>query len=463
MTEAIAAYEPFPSFVDWFGEQEFDPNVVDRYAALLQSAKDLATDEALDAAVELATRYAAIDTGAIEGLYSVDRGFTRTVATQAASWEHVVLAKGPSVKRAIEDALEAYDFVLDAATRAVQVSEMWIRRLHEIVCASQDTYEVETPQGTQHRPLARGAYKVEPNSPTRTDGSGIHAYAGVPDTAPEMHRLVGEFQSEVFQAAHPVVQASYAHYAYVCVHPFADGNGRVARALASVYLYRVPGVPLVVFADQRGAYLDALESADAGDIAPFVAFMEARVVDAIGIVRSALQMNRPPASASVAAISAFFAHERVDEEFLAAAARLRKLITQELTSQVKGLDLPQQLSVQVLGSGILRVSPPTGYIAFGNDGAFWISASSSWPVTVRHTAHFGVFARGDGNAPSDLAVATSPTDQLEVWVRELLPTESETLKLKAKAWGEAKIAEFMDDLNIKLARAPRAQEDGSRP
>lgn len=31
----------------------------------------------------------------------------------------------------------------------------------------------------------------------------------------------------MFVKAHPVLQAAWAHFAFVAVHPFADGNGRV--------------------------------------------------------------------------------------------------------------------------------------------------------------------------------------------------------------------------------------------
>jgi hypothetical protein len=50
-------------------------------------------------------RAAAIDTGAIEGLYEVDRGFTMTVARGVAAWEKVLAAREPVVRRSFEDAL----------------------------------------------------------------------------------------------------------------------------------------------------------------------------------------------------------------------------------------------------------------------------------------------------------------------------------------------------------------------
>ena len=46
------------------------------------------------------------------------------------------------------------------------------------------------------------------------------------------------------------------------IHPFADGNGRAARAVASIPLYRSVGVPLVVTPRSRRAYLNSLEIYD---------------------------------------------------------------------------------------------------------------------------------------------------------------------------------------------------------
>ena len=84
-------YRPFPAFTDW-APRGFDSRVVDRSAELLATAKSTATEEDLARAVSVATRSAAVDTGAIEGLYTVDRGFTKTIATQGAAWQNALAA-----------------------------------------------------------------------------------------------------------------------------------------------------------------------------------------------------------------------------------------------------------------------------------------------------------------------------------------------------------------------------------
>src|SRR5215213_5702918 len=84
VTEPV--YQPFPPFEDWVGAG-IDLSTFDGYAAVLDELRSRPDAGPLTRAVEFPTRAAAIDTGAIEGLYEVDRGFTMTVARGVAAWE----------------------------------------------------------------------------------------------------------------------------------------------------------------------------------------------------------------------------------------------------------------------------------------------------------------------------------------------------------------------------------------
>ncbi|MFR8221949.1 MAG: Fic family protein [Blautia faecis] len=53
------------------------------------------------------------------------------------------------------------------------------------------------------------------------------------------HTLVPELMSDLFNwmnksrnTIHPLILASVFHYEFVFIHPFSDGNGRMARAMA---------------------------------------------------------------------------------------------------------------------------------------------------------------------------------------------------------------------------------------
>ena len=62
-----------------------------------------------------------------------------------------------------------------------------------------------------------------------------------PPSAPEVPKLSREFLdwliSKESQLVHPVLAAGVTHYVLAYVHPFVDGNGRTARALATMVLF----------------------------------------------------------------------------------------------------------------------------------------------------------------------------------------------------------------------------------
>jgi Fic family protein len=143
-----AAYKPFPRFSEWASQTSVDTVRWQRYTFALQNRAGLDI-RVLERARQIAKRAAALDTGAIEGLYEVDRGFTYTVAFETSAWEAALAQKGEHVRSLFEAQLHSYDYVLDLATKAEPFSEAAIRKLHEEVCRAQPTYRVMTAVGPQ--------------------------------------------------------------------------------------------------------------------------------------------------------------------------------------------------------------------------------------------------------------------------------------------------------------------------
>ncbi len=70
------------------------------------------------------------------------------------------------------------------------------------------------------------------------------------------------------------VRAVLGHFFFVYIHPYMDGNGRMARFLMNLMLASGGYDWLVVPVQRRKAYMDALEAASVdGDIGPFAAFL----------------------------------------------------------------------------------------------------------------------------------------------------------------------------------------------
>src|SRR5260370_5914124 len=227
------------------------------------------------------------------------------------------------------------------------ITEAWIRDLHRELCSSQRTYRVITAVGPQEHELPVGEYKHHPNHVKLSDGT-FHAYASVDATRHEMPKLIEWLRDPRFLAANPALQAAYAHFCLVAIHPFADGNGRVARALASTYLCRAAGVPLVVFDDQKYAYYAALRAADRGQFRDFVAFILRLSMDSLDFVSDRLGASARQQAERVTAIlrgTGGLTPAEVD----GLAIKLLDIVQAEVQSQVAKLPLPNGVQIQASG------------------------------------------------------------------------------------------------------------------
>jgi prophage maintenance system killer protein len=79
-----------------------------------------------------------------------------------------------------------------------------------------------------------------------------------------MDNLIKLFYNEA-DKVHVLIKAAFIHHGFVQIHPFQDGNGRIARLLASFVLIKDNLFPFSLDRDERIAYINALEAADSGD------------------------------------------------------------------------------------------------------------------------------------------------------------------------------------------------------
>jgi len=95
------------------------------------------------------------------------------------------------------------------------------------------------------------------------------------ELAPLMKKLIPRVP-QYRKDKHPVEAAALAHKDFVFIHPFIDGNGRVARLLMNLVLlqekFNIAMIPPVT----RGTYIECLEKAHVND-SDFVEFI-ARMV-----------------------------------------------------------------------------------------------------------------------------------------------------------------------------------------
>jgi Fic family protein len=452
-----AAYRPFPTFEEWASRTSVDTVRWDRYKSALES-RPAQSGEALKRAFEVVKRAAALDTGAIEGLYEVDRGFTFSVAFETAAWEVELAKKGENVRPLFEAQLHAYDYVLDLATKSVPISEAAIRTLHEVVCQAQDTYRVQTPPfGFQEQKLPKGVYKFQSNHVYTKDGS-FHSYAPADVTPIEMARLVNELRSDKFLAAHPVLQAAYAHYGLVVIHPFADGNGRVARALASVFTYCAISMPIMILSDQKTPYLDALERADAGDYQEFVNFFLQRSLDTMNVVDESFRgAIVPDRSESLSAVDRLyytkggFTESQVDD----AGVLLVSIFDKELRKALAGIDSPNVRGEVGVSAGVMPPATPTHRGPLGNKGRkIAVILHSAAPVAASVKREFALLVPRDAQGEDDiLLLSTSSDDTFSTRVDQAREGQTGLLEIRAAIFAKR----IVDELLAQLVQAAEAE------
>lgn len=102
---------------------------------------------------------------------------------------------------------------------------------------------------------------------------GHHVPPHPADVPRHMRELVQWLNSDDTLQLHPVEFAALAHYKLVYVHPFVDGNGRTSRLLMNLVLMQANYPPITIRKEHRAEYYAALDTANEGDVRPFIRFI----------------------------------------------------------------------------------------------------------------------------------------------------------------------------------------------
>lgn len=224
--------------------------------------------------IERLQREWAVETGVIEKIYTLDIGVTQVLierGIEANVITHESTNKNPLlVQQIIRDQYDVVDGLFDFVKQSRTLSTSYIKELHSVFCRNQKTTKgIDQFGNVRDIALVVGDYKKHPNSPTQSDG-GLHEYCPPEQTASEMDRLIQLHLLHAKKNVSPIVEAAWLHHRFAQIHPFQDGNGRLARALASLVLIKAGWFPLTIKRDDREAYIAALETADQGRLIPLV-------------------------------------------------------------------------------------------------------------------------------------------------------------------------------------------------
>lgn len=167
---------------------------------------------------------------------------------------------------------EAIEGLYDILERRRDLTEGLIKELHAVLLKGVEFTEAVGGGGQKvKKPVSPGQYKTHPNHVLTLSGK-IHFYTDPLHVNDDMEKLIAWFHEA--KDMHPVEKAVHFHYRFVAIHPFDDGNGRLARILMNLSLMQEGYPPCIIQMRHRRKYLECLEIADTkGDLAPFIVFV----------------------------------------------------------------------------------------------------------------------------------------------------------------------------------------------
>lgn len=361
MSQKRISWHPIEPFPRLNGEIAARLASVDALQDAWKAVQASASPEEVEASLKRRLRRHAIETGIIERLYDMSWGVTEALVAEGLTTE-VAAAEGEvseATLSIVKDQFEALAFLVDWSQTGQELSLQFIRDVHTLIVRHQPHYEGRDQFGRTVRvPLTPGAWKTHGNEIPRSDGTVIECTPPL-HVDSEMQRLV-ELYAEAAGEQHPLVRAAWLHHRFIQIHPFPDGNGRVARALTLLALQRGQYAPIAVDRVQRTDYIAALDEANEGDLRPLVRFF-ARIEEKA--LRAELQAPLSPVPKSAGAVAVARAY----------ASRLR-------AREVEDQALKAQRSAEVAGRlhrRLVRFMENTARHVREAFGEFDVSAAAS--------------------------------------------------------------------------------------
>ncbi len=208
---------------------------------------------------------------------NVIEGFTYTETETKVLLEDGLTAGGKSLKDmyAVLGHAKAYDCMYDIIKNDT-LTEKDVLLFHTML------------QGSLENDAVAGAYRTGSVLVTGTDYVFL-----APDQVSEAMRRFFVQLDEYKKSMHPVELATYVHKEIATIHPFGDGNGRVARLAMNTILLQRGYLPAVIAPVLRSEYMDALRQTNFAKDASFKMFIARAVYEEL------MAMNRQLTGARV--------------------------------------------------------------------------------------------------------------------------------------------------------------------
>jgi Fic family protein len=197
---------------------------------------------------------------------------------------HGITANGKPLKDHldIKGHNEALLLLEDIIKEDRNITENFIRELHVLILKeSYNNKSITTSGQIVERKIEVGKYKTQPNHVLTQTGE-IHYFANPEETSAKMFDLI-EWYKKINKDInfHPLNTASLFHYKFISIHPFDDGNGRLARILMNLILMQNGYPPVIIKTEKKEDYYRALQVADSGNESLFSEYIGELLINSL--------------------------------------------------------------------------------------------------------------------------------------------------------------------------------------
>jgi len=197
---------------------------------------------------------------------------------------HGITANGKPLKDHldIKGHNEALLLLEDIIKEDRNITENFIGELHVLILKEGYYNKSITTSGQiVERKIEVGKYKTQPNH-VETKTGEMHYFANPEETSAKMFDLI-EWYKKINKDIkfHPLNTASLFHYKFISIHPFDDGNGRLARILMNLILMQNGYPPVIIKTEKKEDYYRALQAADGGDENLFTEYIGEQLINSL--------------------------------------------------------------------------------------------------------------------------------------------------------------------------------------
>lgn len=191
---------------------------------------------------------------------------------------------------------EAIGFMLQLIKENRPLSESDIKDLHKIILVEPYFSKTMSPQGIEfEKEIKIGQYKNSPNH-VKTLSGDIHYYTNPEEVPFEMNNLLEWYRNAEEENLHPIILSAVFHHKFTSIHPFDDGNGRLARILSNFILLKHNYPVIVIKNRDKVQYYAALNIADNGIYEDLIKLFAENICYSLDIMQKAINgenINEP--------------------------------------------------------------------------------------------------------------------------------------------------------------------------